>query len=187
MRKALFLFACLLPAGAGIGAAAAPAPPGVTSEEQLFARLAKADTPEAAHPVEQQLNEMFRASGSPTADLLMARAGAALAAADNKTAGRLLNAVTGIAPKFAEAWHARANLEAATGDDGAAMVSLQHAVLLNPRQFNALDELAAMLEDYGDKAGALKLYRRALAVDPQLDDAARRVKALTKDVEGQDI
>jgi len=192
MRSALVLFVLLLATPALAAHAkpqsSAPKPANVVSEEDLFARLAKADSPEAAHPIEQQLNGMFRISGSPSVDLLMTRAKAALGATNNKLARTLLAAVTGtIAPRYAEAWHLRAGLEAAAGDDTAALVSLQKVVLLNPRQFNALNELAGMLEDYGDKAGALKLYRRALKLDPQLEDAARRVKALTKDVEGQDI
>jgi hypothetical protein len=44
-----------------------------------------------------------------------------------------------------------------------------------------------MLEQYGDKPGALKLYRQAVALDPQLSAASRRVKALSKEVEGQGI
>ena len=59
--------------------------------------------------------------------------------------------------------------------------------MLNPRHFAALAELASMLEDYGDKAGALKLYRRALELDPQMDIASRKVRELTQRVEGRDI
>jgi hypothetical protein len=44
-----------------------------------------------------------------------------------------------------------------------------------------------MLEDYGDKKGALTLYRKALALDPQLESASRSVRALEKAVEGQGI
>jgi hypothetical protein len=44
-----------------------------------------------------------------------------------------------------------------------------------------------MLEDYGDKAGALKLYRRALDLDPQMEGAAQKVRELTQRVEGRDI
>jgi hypothetical protein len=44
-----------------------------------------------------------------------------------------------------------------------------------------------MLEEYGDKAGALKMYRRALALDPQLEGAAKRAKELERDVEGRGI
>jgi len=47
--------------------------------------------------------------------------------------------------------------------------------------------LADMLEEYGDKAAALKLYRRALELDPHLEDANRKVRELTQSVEGRDI
>ena len=52
---------------------------------------------------------------------------------------------------------------------------------------SAMAELGEMLEDYGDKPGALKLYRRVLALDPQMHLAAERAKALEKAVEGQGI
>jgi Flp pilus assembly protein TadD len=67
------------------------------------------------------------------------------------------------------------------------MVSLQRVLTLNPREFKAMAELAAMLEDYGDKAAALKLYRRALGLDPQLEEVGKRVKALATEIEGQGI
>ncbi len=193
MRSAPVLFALLLTCGSALAVPPAPPspkptpPPEVVGEEQLFAQLKKAGSTEDAHPIEQKLVAMFRASGSPSVDLLMNRAEVALAASDKKTARKLIEAVTGIAPKFAEGWHVRAGMEQADGDDTAALVSLQKVVLLNPRNFDALNELGAMLEDYGDKAGALKLYRRALALDPQMEDAARHVKGLTREVEGQDI
>jgi tetratricopeptide (TPR) repeat protein len=67
------------------------------------------------------------------------------------------------------------------------MISLQKTVTLNPRQFEAMSQLGDMLEEYGNKAGALKMYKRALAIDPQLEGAARHMRALEKDVEGQGI
>ena len=39
----------------------------------------------------------------------------------------------------------------------------------------------------GDKTGALKLYRRALELDPELEDASRKANELTRSVEGRDI
>jgi len=190
MRTALAL-SLLLAAGPALAAPqpkpAAPAPSQVTSEEQLFAQLHKVESAEDAHPIEQKLIGMFRVSGSPSVDLLVTRAQVALAATDNKTAKKLIEAVTGIAPKFAEGWHIRAGMEQAAGDDTAALVSLQKTVLLNPRHFAALSELGDMLEEYGDKAGALKLYRRALELDPQLEGANRKVRELTQSVEGRDI
>jgi tetratricopeptide (TPR) repeat protein len=158
-----------------------------SEEDKLFAQLHAADSPEAAHPIEQKLDGLFRISGSPSVDLLMTRARAALGGSDTATAKKLLDAVTNVAPRFAEGWRARAQMQAAAGDDTGAMVSLQKVVTLNPRHFEAMADLADMLEQYGDKPGALKLYRQALALDPQLAAAARREKALSKEIEGQGI
>jgi tetratricopeptide (TPR) repeat protein len=66
-------------------------------------------------------------------------------------------------------------------------VSLQRTVELNPRHFEALEQLGEMLEDYGDKAGALKMYRRAKALDPQYEGLQRHIDGLSRDVEGQGI
>lgn len=189
MRCALILCLSLI-SGAALAAPdkpPQPAPKEVTSEEGLFAQLKKAESAEDAHAVEQKLEAMFRASGSSSVDLLVMRVQAAQAATDKKTAKQLIDAVTAIAPTYAEGWHMRASMEQADGDDTAALVSLQKVVLLNPRQFTALVELAGMLEDYGDKASALKLYRRALDLDPQLEVASRKVRELTQSVEGRDI
>jgi len=192
MRTALILsllLACgpLYAAPAKAPAPKTPAPKEVNSEEQLFRQLKQAQSSEDAHVIEEKLKLMFRPSGSPSVDLLMTRAEAAAAASDKKTAKKLVEAITNIAPTYAEGWHTRAAMEQADGDDTDALVSLQKTVLLNPRHFAAMVELADMLEDYGDKGGALKLYRRALDLDPQLEVASRKVRELTTSVEGRDI
>ena len=194
MRPALALFLLLVSNAVLLDSSwAAPskspgaAPQQVTSEETLFVQLKQAENPEDAHPIEQKLIAMFRASGSPSVDLLITRVQAALSATDNKTAKQLIEAVTNIAPGYAEGWHIRAGMEQAAGEDTAALVSLQKVVQLNPRHFAALGELADMLQDYGDKAGALKLYRRALELDPQLPGITQKVRELTQHVEGRDI
>jgi Tfp pilus assembly protein PilF len=165
---------------------AAPPPP-KQPIDALFNELKQASTPDDAKPIEAQIGMLFLQSGSPSVDVLMTRGTAALAAGDNDTARKLFDSVTGIAPDYAEGWHERAELQVAANDDSGAMVSLEHAIALNPREFRAMSELAGMLEDYGDKPGALKLYRRALALDPQLDGVDRHVKALENQVEGQGI
>jgi Flp pilus assembly protein TadD len=165
----------------------APAPKEVSSEDKLLAQLKQVERAEDAHPIEQKLMAMFRASGSPSVDLLVTRVQAALSATDKATAKKLIDAVTTVAPTYAEGWHIRAGMEHAAGDDTAALVSLQKVVQLNPRHFRAMDELADLLEEYGDKAGALKLYRRALALNPHLPGATQKVRELTTRVEGRDI
>ncbi len=187
--RAAFLLSFLLLSGAALAAPAKkPAPPlKPPTLDALFAQLKKAESAEDAKPIEQKIEAHFRVSGSPSVDLLMARATAAQAGNDSKTALKLAQAVTQIAPTYAEGWHARAALEQAAEDDTAALVSLQKVVLLNPRNFTALTELGDMLQDYGDKKAALKLYRQALALDPQMEGANRKIRELTRTVEGQDI
>jgi tetratricopeptide (TPR) repeat protein len=185
MRLAAALFALLLPVAAE--AATPPAKPALPTLDQLFDQLKHADSTDAAKPIEDKIGGIFLQSGSASIDLLMTRATAAAGAGDKDTAKKLLETVTALAPNYAEGWHARANLQRVLNDDSGAMVSLGHVILLNPRQFAALYELGNMLEDYGNKAGALKLYRRALDIDPQLDGAKKHVDAIVRDVEGQGI
>ncbi|HEY4943074.1 MAG TPA: tetratricopeptide repeat protein [Rhizomicrobium sp.] len=181
MRPVLFLLALLaLPT-----AAAAPSAP--QSLPSLLNQLSHAGSPEDAKPIEEKIGGIFLQSGSPSVDLLMSRGTAALAAGDTGTAKQLFEAVTDVAPNYAEGWHARANLQRTLKDDSGAMVSLEHVILLNPRQFAAMFELGNLLEEYGNKDGALKIYRKALALDPQLEGVQKHVDALTRDVEGQGI
>jgi tetratricopeptide (TPR) repeat protein len=179
MRKLFFLLLlALLP----LHAAAAP-----SEEDKLFAQLKTTESSDAAKPIEEKLNRLFRVSGSPSVDLLMSRAASALGQANNGAARALIDAVTRVAPHYAEGWRVKGHMQQAAGDDTAAMISLERVIVINPRHFSAMTELAEMLEDYGDKPGALKLYRRALTLDPHLKVASERVKALTKEVEGQGI
>lgn len=190
MRKLLVLCCLLLSSGVALAAPPPPKPvpaPPPTALDKLFDQLAKADSADDAHPIESRIENIFRQSGSASVDLLMTRVVACSGANDSKTARQLVEAVNKIAPGYAEAWYVRAELENAAGDDTSALVSLQKVVTLNPRQFKALEELGGMLEEYGDKKSALDLYRRAAALDPQLEGAARKIRELTHDVEGQDI
>src|ERR1700744_3909255 len=112
MRKAwLAVVLCLFS-----GAFAAP-----SEEDKLFDQLRGAASPEEARPIEQKLDGLFKVSGSPTVDLLMTRAKAALVAPDKSISRKLLDSVTKVAPHYAEGWRARAALQAASGDDAGAM------------------------------------------------------------------
>lgn len=153
----------------------------------LFGKLGKAQSSDDAEPIEKEILTQFLQSGSASVDLLMSRAANLLGSGDEDTAAKLLDAVTKIAPNYAEGWHQKGKLEADAGADAAAMVSLQKAVTLNPREFQALVELGDLLAQYGAKPAALADYRKALALDPKLDGLDRRVDALARDVEGEKI
>ena len=56
-----------------------------------------------------------------------------------------------------------------------------------PRHFGALAGLGLMLQDIGDDKDALDAYRKALAIDPHLENLPDVVKTLSEKVEGRDI
>jgi Flp pilus assembly protein TadD len=174
-------------------AAALPAHPAAHPQappnelDGLFAALARTPSSEDAKPIEDQILAHFLASGSPSVDLLMNRAGAALTGGDKTDARRLLDAVTDVAPDYAEGWHQLGKVQAEAGDDEDAIISLNKTVTLNPRQFEAFAELGAVLLQNGDKKDALRVLRRAIALDPHLDSLDREVEKLSRDVEGEKI
>ena len=192
MRIALVFAGWLVVSGAAQAAtpppfAGADVPAAQKQLDQLFASLSKAGSEEEAKPMEEQIVGLFLLSGSPSIDLLMSRAAEALQGGDVATAKNLFDSVTDIAPDYAEGWHQKGRLDAVAGNDKAAIDSLERAIALNPRQFQALAELGGMLEDYGDKPGALEMYKKAEALDPTLDNVASHVRELSRAVEGQGI
>ncbi|HSZ75734.1 MAG TPA: hypothetical protein VK779_13005, partial [Rhizomicrobium sp.] len=160
----VFAFAFVMPSlafAADTKPAASPAPVAPAQQiDKLFATLSTDISEDDARVIEAKIETLFNQSGSATVDLLMTRAGAAVEAGDTKTASKLFESVTDLAPDYAEGWHNRAALQTAAGDDEGAMISLQKTLTLNPREFAAYMQLAQMLEDYGDKKGALEAYRK---------------------------
>ena len=163
------------------------APPPKNTVDQLFQKLGKASSEDAAKPVEKEILIQFLQSGRASVDLLMTRVDALMEGRDKDNAAKILDAITRIAPDYAEGWHQKGKLEAENGHDEAALVSLNKAVKLNPREFEAHVELGDMLEEYGAKPAALAEYKKALALDPHFEGLDKRVEQLSRDVEGEKI
>ncbi|HKD24174.1 MAG TPA: hypothetical protein VKB71_19290 [Rhizomicrobium sp.] len=182
---ALAIAATVLATAPAIAAPAAPQPD--LALDGLFARLNKTQSSDDAKPIEKEILIHFLASGSASVDLLMSRVDALMGGNDANNAAKILAAVTQIAPNYAEGWHQRGKLEEEQGHDEAAMVSLQKAINLNPREFAALVELGDMLAEYGAKPAALASYKKALALDPHFEGLDKRVEQLSREVEGEKI
>jgi Flp pilus assembly protein TadD len=72
-------------------------------------------------------------------------------------------------------------------DTGQALADLKRATEIDPKHYKALRDLGALLQQTGDQRGALDAYRKALAVNPFLEQAKRAEEQLSHDVEGRDI
>jgi len=154
---------------------------------QLYEQLGKARNADAAAPVMEAIEEIWGASGSDTVDLLMSRAERLVTERDYDLALRILDATADIAPGDAEVWHRRATVHLLKRDHELALADLRRALNLDPKHYRAINDLGVVLEEIGAKKEALEAYRKALAVNPFLDQARQAVDVLTRDVEGQDI
>ncbi len=96
----------------------------------------------------------------------------------SNTALTRFNAVIAHEPKFAEGWNKRATLYYVMGEYRASIKDIHEVLALEPRHFGALAGLGMNEEALGDDRRALDAWRRALKVNPFLEDAQARVKAL---------
>ena len=155
--------------------------------DALYARLKAADDHDDAKGVAVAIERVWLRSGSDTADLLMARATAAMAGHDMKTAEALLDSIVALEPDWAEGWNKRAMLRFNGDNIDGAMSDLEHVLKIEPRHFVALAGLGAILQKSGLDKRALDAYRRALDVYPQQPDIRKSVEKLRIEVEGRDI
>ncbi|MBI1212817.1 MAG: tetratricopeptide repeat protein [Alphaproteobacteria bacterium] len=155
--------------------------------DRLFLQLSKATTPPEAQGVEKEIQSLWLVSGSDTVDVLMGRAQASIGVQDAATAKKLFDAVTEMRPNYAEVWYERGALLAAVGSPQEALPDLERAIDLEPRHYPAIVLAGRIAEETGNKHAALDFYRKAVAINPQLEATRRKIAALAAELEGKDI
>lgn len=179
-----------------VGAEVAPPPPSSKEQDKppraaildaLFAQLAKARDAGEGKALESAIQKVWLQSGSPSIDILMERGLEAFGQKDYDRALFFFNEVVLLQPGFAEGWNKRAAVLYLKENYSGALKDLEQVLRLEPRHFLAMGGLALMLEELGDKKGALEVFRRALDIDPWLEGGSQAEKSLSVDVEGQGI
>ena len=154
---------------------------------ELYAQLGKAKDAETAAPIMEAIENLWRATGSATVDLLISRAVRLTEDADLALALEILDATVAIAPEEAEAWYLRAKVHYLQRRYELALADLRRALDRDPKHYRALDDLGLVLEALGTKKEALEAYRHALQVNPFLEDARQAVEFLSREVGDRDI
>ncbi len=153
----------------------------------LFDALKIAPDEVSAKAIEDRIWSLWMVSGSDTCTLLMSRVKNATDEKDYDLAIKLLDAIIDLKPDYVEAWNRRATVYYLKSDYAHALADIAEVLAREPRHFGALSGLGLILQDIGDDKHALEAYRKALAIDPHLENLSDVIKTLTEKVEGRDI
>jgi Flp pilus assembly protein TadD len=152
--------------------------------DRLFRQLRFSESTEEASKTEADIYIRLTTSASPTTNLLLENANAALENDDIASARAMLADVVKLDPRFAEGLTRAASLAYQAGDLDEAEGLLRRALRIEPRHFGAWAGLGMVLEDEGDLKGAQAAYREALYLHPFLDPAKRGLIRLDAKLDG---
>jgi tetratricopeptide (TPR) repeat protein len=153
----------------------------------LYALLATAEDEESAKAISDAIERVWVHSGSATIDLLMERSIKAMNEKKVDLALKLLDNVVELAPDFTEGWNRRAYVHFVQNDIERALGDLRRTLALDPHHFKALDGLAQILREIGQKKAALKAFKELLEVHPYWSGAKQAIEELEREVDGQGI
>jgi tetratricopeptide (TPR) repeat protein len=153
----------------------------------LFGALKAAPDEESAKHVEAGILALWSRTSSDTTVLLMQRAKVAIDAQQLDIALKLLDAVLKLHPDYIEGWSQRATLYYMQNDYQHSLEDIEQVLIREPRHFGALAGLGMIMQELGDDRRALDAFRKALAINPYLENVRELVKTLTEKVEGRDI
>lgn len=155
--------------------------------KHLYKNLAASSSSSEAEAIAQSIEKIWAVSGSATADLLADRALAAAHAGNRDLALKLLDTTVTLQPDFAEAWNRRAFVYYMNNDYKHALGDLRRVLALDPNHFKALDGLARMLRDIGEKKASYEAFQNLIKVYPYAPGAKEALQELKVEVEGQGI
>lgn len=151
----------------------------------LYAYLATAETEADSKPIAAAIEKLWLYNGSDTIGVLMDRAAQRIAAKDYDSALKFMDAVVDLAPDYAEGWNRRAYVHYLNNDIERMVGDLRRCLALEPNHFRALEGLAQVMRETGQKKAALKAYEKLLEINPNSSGAKDAVKELSGEVEGQ--
>lgn len=154
--------------------------------DELFERLVRAEDGGWTY-LEQEIWKEWSRSGSASADFLLKRGRDAMEAEDFALAAKHFTALIEMAPDFPEGYNMRAAAYFNLGLYGPALEDITQTLVLEPRHYGALNGLAVMMEEMGDKRAAHAAYELGLAIHPNQPDIREALERLAPDAAGKDL
>ena len=117
----------------------------------------------------------------------MERSAIALRKNQPELAQKLLDRVVALAPDYAEGFNQRAYFHFVRNNFDAAVGDLRRVLALDPNHYKALEGLAQIWRETGNKKGALGVIKQLIDVHPFASGAKSTYDELKREVEGQGI
>ena len=143
--------------------------------DALLTTLKSTNDANVALQAESSLAALWLRSGSATVDLMMRWVSAAMTEKNYSLALDYLDRILTLKPDYAEGWNVRATVYFLQEDYSRALFDLQEVLKIEPRHFDALAGLGAVLRELGKDKEALAVFEQALALDPHLDSVEKAV------------
>jgi tetratricopeptide (TPR) repeat protein len=150
--------------------------------DELFGRLKTTKDEQDGKAAVVEIWSLWLRSGRPDLDAAMDEASRLIGAGLPSLALPLLDKLVGRAPDWAEAWNKRATVLYLLGQHDLSLADIERTLALEPRHFGALAGLGLIRIARGEHRAALAAYRRALAVNPFLDERRELIPELERKV-----
>lgn len=157
------------------------------SLDDLYAHLATASSADEATPLVFAIERLWLFTGSDTIDVLMERVLKLAGEQRLDVAEKVARAIVDMAPRYAEGWNRLALVAYLRNDYSEALSALHRALALEPNHFKALDGIAQIMRETGEKKAALDTYKKLIEVHPYWSGASEAMDELKREVEGQGI
>lgn len=172
---------------AGIIAMPAAADQSDSRLDALFRQLRAAPDAAVSHPIEARVWQIWTESKMVGTRIVLREGLAAMEEKDYEKALARFDAVVELEPEFAEGWNKRATVLFLMGDYAGSVEDIERTLALESRHFGALSGLGMIYDSLDQKEPALKAFRAALEIHPNLEGIKSRVRELAKNVEGREL
>jgi tetratricopeptide (TPR) repeat protein len=155
--------------------------------DTLFQDLQTAKSVDDGRAIEQMIVAIWLQSGDPEVDKLMSWTLSAMGIGAYTLALNYLDQIVVLKPDYAEGWNKRATVYYLTHQFDQSVADIDKTLALEPRHFGALAGLGLIKQAEGDQEGALAAFKRALAVNPNLEDVQNAVYRLESELRRKQI
>jgi tetratricopeptide (TPR) repeat protein len=144
------------------------------------------DDPFVRHAAVAALWQIWGRSGDAAIDRLYARGMAQAEAGDLRAALATFDEIVRRKPAFAEGWNKRATMRFLLGQNEASLRDCDEVLKRNPAHFGALSGAGQIHLQLGHAREALAFFRRAVAVNPDLEGPAQMIPILEEHLNEED-